>query len=135
MADVGAESMVGGTTFHREVIEREISRTLVLNLSGNTTVLKTPREKFVLDRVFALIEGHPLCPWRKHGPAPLISRVLQSGPMSELDDKIDASRRLLEKIDREYAAEIEKLKKEKAQSDDIQVAYSNWAGDHDQGNK
>jgi hypothetical protein len=33
---------------------------LVLNLSGNTTVLKTPREKFVLDRVFALIEGHPL---------------------------------------------------------------------------
>jgi hypothetical protein len=59
MADVGAESMVGGTTFHREVIEREISRALVLNLSGNTTVLKTPREKFVLDRVFALIEGHP----------------------------------------------------------------------------
>jgi hypothetical protein len=55
--------------------------------------------------------------------------------MSELDDKIDASRRLLEKIDREYAAEIEKLKKEKAQSDDIQLAYSNWAGDHDQGNK
>jgi hypothetical protein len=34
MADVVAESMVGGTTFHREMIEREISRALVLNLSG-----------------------------------------------------------------------------------------------------
>jgi hypothetical protein len=26
--------MVGGTTFHRRVIQREISRVLVLNLSG-----------------------------------------------------------------------------------------------------
>lgn len=28
--------MVGGTIFHREVIQREISRVLVLNLSGKT---------------------------------------------------------------------------------------------------
>jgi len=34
MVDVRAESMVGGTIFHREVIPREISRALVLNLSG-----------------------------------------------------------------------------------------------------
>jgi len=34
MADDEAESMVGGTIFHREVIPREISRALVLNLSG-----------------------------------------------------------------------------------------------------
>jgi hypothetical protein len=34
MVDVSAESMVGGTTFHRRVIQREISRVLVLNLSG-----------------------------------------------------------------------------------------------------
>src|SRR6266849_9278144 len=37
MADVGAESMVGGTTFHREMIQREISRALVLNLSGKAS--------------------------------------------------------------------------------------------------
>jgi hypothetical protein len=37
-----AESMVGGTIFHRWVIQREISRVLVLNLSGKKTVLKTP---------------------------------------------------------------------------------------------
>jgi hypothetical protein len=29
-----AVSMVGGTIFHREMIQREISRVLVLNLSG-----------------------------------------------------------------------------------------------------
>jgi hypothetical protein len=34
MVDVRAESMVGGTIFHRTVIQREISRVLVLNLSG-----------------------------------------------------------------------------------------------------
>jgi len=34
MADDGAESMFGGTMFHREMIQREISRALVLNLSG-----------------------------------------------------------------------------------------------------
>src|SRR6266851_5728486 len=37
MADVGAESMIGGTTFHREMIQREISRALVLNLSGKAS--------------------------------------------------------------------------------------------------
>jgi hypothetical protein len=34
MVDVRAVSMVGGTIFHREMIQREISRALVLNLSG-----------------------------------------------------------------------------------------------------
>ncbi len=34
MAAVQAESMVGGTIFHRKMISREISRVLVLNLSG-----------------------------------------------------------------------------------------------------
>jgi hypothetical protein len=37
--------MVGGTIFHREVIQREISRALVLNLSGKAsgapTLLRT----------------------------------------------------------------------------------------------
>jgi hypothetical protein len=39
MADVQVESMVGGTIFHREMIQREISRVLVLNLSGKQAVL------------------------------------------------------------------------------------------------
>jgi hypothetical protein len=46
------------------VIQREISRALVLNLSGDTgkdAVPGTAREKFVLDSDFALIEGHPIC--------------------------------------------------------------------------
>ena len=34
--------MVGGTIFHRRVIQREISRVLVLNLSGKTSGAKTP---------------------------------------------------------------------------------------------
>jgi hypothetical protein len=36
MAEVAVESMVGGTMFRREMIQREISRVLVLNLSGKT---------------------------------------------------------------------------------------------------
>jgi hypothetical protein len=42
MVDVRAESMVGGTIFHREVISREISRALVLNLSGKASGAHTP---------------------------------------------------------------------------------------------
>ena len=55
--------MVGGTIFHRRVIQREISRVLVLNLSGNASGAKnTAGEKFALDIAFALIDGHPnLC--------------------------------------------------------------------------
>src|SRR6266498_1759988 len=52
------ESMVGGTIFHRDVIQREISRALVLNLSGKTRCSGTAEEIFVLDNAFALIEGH-----------------------------------------------------------------------------
>jgi hypothetical protein len=61
----------------------------------------------------------------------LENNLLQSGPMSELDSKIEASRRILEKIDQGYAADIKKLKREHAPSDDIQIAYSDWAGDRD----
>jgi len=32
---------------------------LVLNLSGKANGAQTPREKFALDRAFALIDGHP----------------------------------------------------------------------------
>jgi hypothetical protein len=37
MVAVVAESMVGGTIFHRKVIQREITRVLLLNLSGKTS--------------------------------------------------------------------------------------------------
>ena len=49
--------MVVGTIFHPRVIPREISRVLVLNLSGENAVLGTAQEIFVLDNAFALIEG------------------------------------------------------------------------------
>jgi hypothetical protein len=52
--------------------------------------------------------------------------------MSELDDEIEAGRRLVEKIDREYAAEIKKLKEEKAPRDEVEARYSFWGSDHDQ---
>jgi hypothetical protein len=38
MVAVQAVSMVGGTIFHREMIQREISRVLVLNLSDEKAV-------------------------------------------------------------------------------------------------
>jgi len=41
------------------VIQREISRALVLNLSGKTRCSGTAEEIFVLDNAFALIEGQP----------------------------------------------------------------------------
>src|SRR5438552_16292776 len=53
------ESMVGGPIFHRDVIQREISRALVLNLSGKTRCSGTAEEIFVLDNAFALIEASP----------------------------------------------------------------------------
>jgi hypothetical protein len=59
MAEVEAESMVGGTIFHRWVIQREISRVLVLNLSGKKRCQKHRQDIFVLDTAFTLIEGHP----------------------------------------------------------------------------
>ncbi len=54
--------MVGGTIFHRGMIQREISRVLVLNLLWHDNprrCLRTAQEKYVLDTTFALIEGHP----------------------------------------------------------------------------
>jgi hypothetical protein len=60
MVDVRAESMVGGTIFHRQVIQREISRALVLNLLWQSKRCSgTAQDKFALDRAFSLIEGHP----------------------------------------------------------------------------
>jgi hypothetical protein len=53
--------MVGGTIFHRRVIQREISRVLVLSLSGKKAVLSHRPVQLCLDRAFALIEGHPVC--------------------------------------------------------------------------
>jgi hypothetical protein len=51
--------------------------------------------------------------------------------MSELDKKIKASRRLLEKINKDWDAAIAKLKKEKAGNDDIQMAHSDWSNEYD----
>src|SRR6266581_5784605 len=46
------------------MIQREVSRVLVLNLSGkNKRCLRTAQDNYALDRAFALIEGHPLRPW------------------------------------------------------------------------
>ena len=60
MVAVQAESMVGGTIFHRWVIQREISRVLVLKpLWQQQRCSKHRQEIFVLDSPFALIEGHP----------------------------------------------------------------------------
>jgi hypothetical protein len=42
MAEVGAESMEGGTRFCQEMIQREISRVLVLNLSGKNGASALP---------------------------------------------------------------------------------------------
>ena len=51
--------MVGGNDVHRRVIHGEISRVLVLNLSGKQAVLTHRPENYALDNAFALIEGHP----------------------------------------------------------------------------
>jgi hypothetical protein len=51
--------------------------------------------------------------------------------MSELDKKIKASRRLLEKINKDWDAAIANLKKEKAGNDDIQMAHSDWSNEYD----
>jgi len=61
MVDVRAESMVGGTIFHREMIQREISRVLVLNLSGKASgTPSVPRTALTMAAPSLLIEGHPL---------------------------------------------------------------------------
>ena len=39
--------MVGGTIFHRRVIQREISRVLVLNLSGKQSGARAPPKIFL----------------------------------------------------------------------------------------
>src|SRR5438445_2049083 len=76
------ESMVGGTIFHRDVIQREISRALVLNLSGKTRCSGTAEEIFVLVNAFALIEGQPpmeyllpACCTGPNGPIPFTGGI------------------------------------------------------------
>ena len=50
----------GGTVFHRNAIQREISRVLVLNLSGKTRGASAlPWTTMLLDNAFTLIEGQP----------------------------------------------------------------------------
>ena len=53
--------------------------------------------------------------------------------MSELDKKIKACRRALERTDKAYEADMAKLKKEKASGEDIQIAHSEWANEYDIG--
>ena len=50
--------------------------------------------------------------------------------MSDLNKKIKASRHVLEKISKDWDAEIAKLKKEKASNDDIQIAHSDWSNEY-----
>jgi hypothetical protein len=52
--------MVGGTIFHRRVIQREISRVLVLNLSGKAGGAGAPpRTTMPLTEDSLLSMGHP----------------------------------------------------------------------------
>jgi hypothetical protein len=60
MADVQVESMVGGTTFRRKLIQREIFPELWSSTSlANQAVLTHRLEKLRLDKAFSLIEGQP----------------------------------------------------------------------------
>ena len=54
-----AESMVGGATARRVVMQREFLRALVLNLSDDHAVLTHRPGELSLDKNFLLIEGHP----------------------------------------------------------------------------
>jgi hypothetical protein len=51
--------------------------------------------------------------------------------MSGLDKQIKASRRVLEKISKDWDVAIAKLKNEKASSEDIQIAHSEWSSEYD----
>lgn len=51
--------------------------------------------------------------------------------MSKLDNDIKASRRSLEKIDKLFATELEKLKKIKADRDSIEGLYADWSNERD----
>jgi hypothetical protein len=64
MADVGAESMGGGTIllerqFRREMIQREISESWSSTSLAKKRCSDTAQDIFVLDSAFALIEAHP----------------------------------------------------------------------------
>ena len=51
------------------------------------------------------------------------------GQMSKLDDDIRKTRHALDKIDKSYAADIAKLRKEKAGADKIAEMEASWSGD------
>jgi hypothetical protein len=60
MADVQVESMVGGTTFHRRVIQSEIFAEPWSSTSLAKKAVLTHRPgQLRLDKAFSLIEGHP----------------------------------------------------------------------------
>ena len=49
--------------------------------------------------------------------------------MSKLDDDVKKSRCALERIDKEYSADIAKLKDKKADADEIGMAEASWSSD------
>jgi hypothetical protein len=51
------------------------------------------------------------------------------GEMTKLDDDIKKTRRALERIDKSYAADIQKLREQKASADDIASAEASWSGE------
>jgi hypothetical protein len=57
----------GGTAFHRNVIQREISRVLVLTCLANQRCIATAEDNYALDNAFTLIEGQPQLWWCKVG--------------------------------------------------------------------
>lgn len=51
--------------------------------------------------------------------------------MSDLEKRIKSSRRELERIDKTFAAELDKLKKANANQDSIQELHAEWGNEHD----
>jgi hypothetical protein len=89
MADVRAESMGGGTTFRRKMIQREFPEPWSSTSLAKQAVLGTAQDIFVLDSAFALIEAHPPTdiragrrrPHPRHWQAPAqIAGVAHSNP-------------------------------------------------------
>jgi hypothetical protein len=59
MVEVQAESMVGGTIFHREMICVRFPESWSSTSLATKAVPGTAQGIFVLDTAFVLIEGHP----------------------------------------------------------------------------
>ena len=76
--------------FHRWVIQREISRALVLNLSGEYAVLFDRTGKFCLDSVFVLIEGHPLLRYGKEVKGSATRQTFSKRELSTFENRDEA---------------------------------------------